>query len=242
MKGKLNQLLIGFLSVLLISPAYSNTISSIGKYKILTRDTTDVRSWKEEKISAEQLAAWKLLGQGQAGAVMGGQTLLSEADVTKGVMLISPSSYGKNVIMKYKILALTDASVFVNILSATDRASDKLTIPDNYDGSMDLWTSSKNYFLAFKNATHGATPFIKKNAEGSKESWAAEQDKMVAGVYYDIEAGKSETKLWLAINGKKIVELEDNSPLNSGRLAFRLRGLPGFKAACLIKDLKVYSK
>ncbi len=203
----------------------------------------DLAEWKEEQIKPEELINWRFLGQGSVFNIMNDQTCLTESDETQGVMLLSPVYYGGDVVVRYKALALTDASVFVTILSATDTAAHALTIPGNYDGSMGFWTNDvANYFFAFKNAPHGGTPFISKNPDSEGMSAAAKQDRMVAGVYYDIEVGKEGRKLWLSVDGEEVVSMEDRAPIVGGHVALRLRGTAGLKAAGLIKDLAIYSK
>lgn len=87
-----------------------------------------------------------LLGEGEV-STWGNQTSIKEADDTKGVMLISPKTYANDVIIRYKVLALTPAKVIVTMLSVSDEGeSDGLTIPDNYDGSIGLWTNSKENY------------------------------------------------------------------------------------------------
>ena len=122
--------------------------------------TFNIKDWKQEKITPENLVKWKLLGKGKVSNTMADQTILTELDETQGVMLLSPVYYGKNVVVKYKALALTPVSVFVTMLSASDTDKNSLNIPSNYDGSMGIWNGSKrNYFFAFKNAAHAGTPF-----------------------------------------------------------------------------------
>lgn len=62
---------------------------------------------------------------------------------------------------------------------------------------------------------------------------------MVAGIYYDIEAGKSGKKLWLSVNGQKLADMQNEKPLKGGYVAFRLRGTAGLKVAALILDLRI---
>lgn len=198
---------------------------------------------KEKTISTTELSTWNLLGKGAVGT-WGDQTSLQEADDTKGIMLVSLEAYSNDVIVRYKVLALTPATVFVTLLAVSDEGdSDKLTVPDNYDGSIGLWTKEKeNYFFAFKNAPHNVTPFVKKHPNAAKALVAAAENSMIAGVYYDIEVGKYKGKLWLAIDGEKVFEIDDKKPLAGGHIAVRLRGTAGFKAGCLIKDMIILSK
>ena len=199
--------------------------------------------WQEEIVDYEALSQWQLLGKGSVSPNMNVQTCLMESDDSQGVMLLSPTYYKGDVVVKYKALALTSASVFVTILSATDTDTQNLTVPEDYDGGMGLWmNAAANYFIAFKNAPHGATPFIVKNPGYRMSAKAAEQDKMLAGLYYDIEVGKEAGNLWLSIDGEKLLSWKDPSPIQGGHIAFRLRGTAGLKAAGLIKNLKIYSK
>jgi len=199
--------------------------------------------FKEVKVSAEELKNWTLLGMGEA-SIWGAQTSLKEADTTKGVMLISPESYGENVIVRYKVLALTPATVMVVLLSLSDEEkSASFTIPEGYDGNIDLLSNVKeNYFFAFKNAPHNFTPFIRRYPNTKTALASAKENNMIAGVYYNIEVGRQGAKLWLSIDGEKVFETIDENPLSGGHIAFRLRGTAGFKAGCLIKDLVIISK
>lgn len=196
----------------------------------------------KEAITAEELSKWPLFGNGEV-STWGSQTSIKEADDTKGVILISPDKYDNDIIIQYKVLALTPATVIVTMLSVSDEGeSDELTIPDNYDGSIGLWANIKdNYFFAFKNAPHNVTPFVRKNPKAQKPLISAKENLMVAGVYYEIEVGKMQGKLWLSIDGKKVFETVDTNPLVGGHVALRLRGTAGFSAGCLIKELIISS-
>lgn len=196
---------------------------------------------KEEKVDPGEMKGWTFLGQGET-FLWGNQLGVKEAPGSKGVMLLSPKHYGKEVVVQFKALALTPATVFVVILSARDRDKDSLIIPAGYDGGMNLWEQGQNYFFAFKNAPHGSTPYIKKNFSPLKEAVAPAQDHMNTGTYYEVEIGCMSNKLWCRIDGKLMVEMKEEQLLPGGHLALRLRGLPGFEAACLIKDLVIQSK
>ena len=193
-----------------------------------------------QKISTAELMNWTLLGEGEVGS-LGEQVSLQEADISKGIMLVSPKIYGDNVIVKYKVLALTSATVIVTMLSVSDTgASEDLTIPENYDGNIGIWSNEKeNYFFAFKNAPHNRTPFVRKNPGSGEELISAAENVMIAGFYYDIEVGREKDKLWLSIDGRKTFEVKDEAPLSGGHIAIRLRGTAGFKAGCLIKEMEI---
>ena len=209
-----------------------------------TEPETDLSSYTKETVSADDLANWNFQGLGKAFNAGGNQFCLMEADSTFGVVLISPKAYDGDVIVRYKTLALTTPTVMVFMHSASNIGSDEdLTIPEDYNGNMGFWmTNCENYFYAFKNASHNFTPFIRKYPVPGNESLvSAKENFMVPGKYYAIEIGRIDNTLWLSIDGKKILETTDDTIYNGGYLAFRLRGTAGFKAACLIKDMEIYS-
>lgn len=204
---------------------------------------SNATEWVETKISTAELLTWQLLGEGKVSEVMGEQISLQESDQSKGVMLLSPAYYEGDIIVRYNALALTPPTVFVTVLSAKDNAAEQLTVPADYDGTMGFWTTeTSNYFFAFKNATHGSTPFILKNPAAEKMVNAPEQDRMTAGVYYDIEVGREGDRLWLSIDGEEVVDMVDESPVAGGHVAFRLRGTAGLPAIGFIKALSIYTK
>ncbi len=205
---------------------------------------TDLEGYQKEVVSAEDLASWDFRGMGKAFASGGGGFCLAENDSTLGAVMISPNPYKGDVIIRYKTLALTSATVLVFMHSATDVGSDKLTIPADYNGNMGLWVNEKdNYFYAFKNAPHNFPPFLRKYPLPGGEPLAlANENFMLPGVYYAIEIGRIGNKLWLSVDGQKIIETEDKSILPGGHLVFRIRGTAGFKAACLIKEVEIYSE
>lgn len=195
---------------------------------------------KENKISTEELSKWKIYGNGEV-STWGDQTSLKEAEETKGVMIISPDIYVPDVILKYKVMALTPSTVLVAMLSVSDtNGSGELTIEENYDGNIGYWKQKNNYFIAFKNASHDRTPFVLKNPNAEKSLANASSNSMIAGIYYEIEVGKKDGKIWLLIDGEKAFEVEDKNPLGGGHIALRIRGTAGFKAGCLIKDMVIF--
>jgi hypothetical protein len=207
--------------------------------------TPDLSNFTKEVIGAQELATWEFWGMGKAFESGGGAFCLTENDSTLGALIISPESYSGDLLIRYKTLALTSATVLVVMHSISDLDSpDQLTLPENYNGNMGLWVNDKdNYFHAFRNAPHNLPPFIRRYPEpGEEDQVLAAENFMVPGLYYSIEIGRIGRTLWLSVDGKKIVETEDESILPGGHMAFRIRGTAGFKAACLIRDLEIYSE
>jgi hypothetical protein len=64
---------------------------------------------------------------------------------------------------------------------------------------------------------------------------------MITGMFSTIEAGRHEDKVWLKVNGESIFEGRDTNPLDSGHLAFRIRGLSEEPASCLIRNVTIES-
>lgn len=227
-KTKFLTLAILFFPIIIYSQTTSNDI-----YKGL----------KEHPVSIPELQKWHFYGQGEL-LNLGGQICLKEADNSNGVMLISPHSFGKDVIVKYQVMSLTPATVLVTMLNISDPGNTTdLSIPDDYDGSMNLWSNQKqNYFFAFKNAPHGVNPFVRRNPGSKAPLVSGERDLMVSGIYFDVEVGKVGNNLWLSIDNQLIFEAEDNIEISGGRLAFRIRGTAGFNAGCLIRNVAIFTK
>jgi len=196
---------------------------------------------KKTSVNSNELLKWTVMGNGKV-EISGSQIAMQESDDSKGIMLVSPEVYGHDVVVRYKVMALTPATVLVALLSVSDNGdSDKVTVPEDYDGSLGLFTKEKeNYFFAFKNGPHNVTPFVRKSPEGTTIGSASE-NRMIAGVYYAIEVGKKQDKLWLSVDGQKLFETTDPEPLKGGHIALRIRGTAGFKAGCLLKDLEISS-
>lgn len=204
----------------------------------------DLEKYKKELVSSGDLAGWDFFGMGKAFESGGGSVCLTENDSTVGAVLISPESYTGDVIVRYKTLALTSATVLVFMHSVSDVGSDKLTIPADYNGNMGMWTTDKdNYFHAFRNEAHNFPPFIRKYPVPGEAALAlASENVTLPGVFYTIEIGRIGNKLWLSVDGQKIIKTVDESMLPGGHLVFRVRGTAGFKAACLIKEVEIYSE
>ncbi len=196
------------------------------------------------KVSPEELNKWSFYGQGTKMVESHNMFFMKEAEVSEGAMIVSPESYGENVVVKYDVMTLTPATVLVAILSASNVGEDaKLTIPEDYDGSMKLWIEDvESYFYAFRNAPHNFTPFIRKYPvpEGQDPALVSlDENIMHPGIFYSIELGRKKDKIWLKVDGKTILETIDEKAFGGGHLAFRIRGTAGEYASCLIRNLEI---
>jgi hypothetical protein len=192
----------------------------------------------QQPITTRELQSWQLLGSGSSAAFQEA-IYLKESDTSKGVMLLSPGNFPSSYLMRFEMVPLTSSTVMIAVLNASDAKGSALSIPSGYDGSMGIWTSAiTSYFVAFRNAPHASTPFITKQP-GVKTVKAEQYDDMLAGKRYQVELGVKGNLVWLKVDGKKLVEFQDPNPLPAGRMAFRLRGLPGLPAACLIYNVSL---
>lgn len=188
---------------------------------------------------ADMNSKWSFYGAGSR-RLQGQMFYMKESNDSQGVMIVSPEAFRRDVTVRYEIMPMSAASVCVVILSASDEGDGKsLTLPANYDGSMGHWTQNvKNYFFAFHNAAHNRTPFAVR-FPAKKDVGEYDQNVIRSGAFYTVEAGRSQGRLWLKINDALIFEGQDDEPLAGGYLAFRLRGISGEPASCLIRNLTI---
>lgn len=203
-----------------------------------------IEGFKVENISVTDLTAWSFYGKGKAYPDKGhNQFCVTESDESVGAMIVSPKPYIGDVIVRYGTLALTPATVLVVLLSISDLGeTTSLTIPAGYDGNNEFWLkNTENYFFAFRNASHNLAPFLRKWPIPGRESLAvAKKDVMLPGVYHEVELGCVKNEIWLKVDGNTLFKTKDTSALKGGRIAFRTRGIDGFKGAFLMKDLRIY--
>lgn len=193
-----------------------------------------------DQIPVEDLESkWSFYGTG-SGKVERGMFYMKEARDSKGVMIVSPGAYDKNLTVRYEIMPMSAASVCVVILSASDSGEGKsLTLPAGYDGAMGHWIQHvRNYFFAFHNAAHNKTPFAIRFPE-KKTIGQCEENLLKVGEFYNIEAGRHEERLWFKVNGELLFEGRDTNPLGAGHIAFRIRGLSEEPASCLIRNVSI---
>jgi len=196
-----------------------------------------------ETIGIGDLASWPFYGLGEVRVDEGENALfMTEFDGSKGVMIVSPKSYGKNVTVTFKVKPVTVATVNVVMLSVSDKnTGGAVTIPADYDGNFGFWTAGdvQDYIFAFHNGAHDRKPFITKNP-GSELLVEAEAHA-TGERWHDVEIGRAGIKLWMKVDGKTVVEATDPSPsgLPGGAVCFRLRGTPDAVASALFRDVVI---
>ncbi len=165
---------------------------------------------------------------------------MQEAEDSSGVMVVSPEAFGENITLRYELMPMNAASVCVAMIAASDEGDGaSLTLPEDYDGGMGPWVRSiQNYFFAFHNMAHDRTPFAVRFPDG-KDIGEHEINVMRSGEFHTVEIVKNNGALSLSVNGTILFEGSDEAPLGKGHIAFRIRGINGLAAACLIRNVSI---
>ena len=200
-------------------------------------------SYDVQEISAAELLNWNLFGVGRI-VQNGKQIYMGETQGSLGVMLTSPGKYGKELVVSYDVMTLQGAGVLVAMMSLRNEPSGGLSLNSEFNGALGvIRESAEFYMIAFRDAPHGRFPFINRYPENSKNPLIeAKKWYMHPGIHYHIDVGVEKDRIWLAINGEKIIETKDSDPLGEGHFSFRIRGTAGELGSCLIKNVKIYTK
>ena len=191
-------------------------------------------------VSPEELAnQWTFHGEGSSAA-QNRMFYMEETIGSKGVMIVSPKTYEGDVTIRYELMPMNPASVCVAILYASDMGdAESLTMPAGYDGSMGHWINEiDNYFFAFHNQAHDRKPFGIRFATGNQLG-EGEANVMRSGEFHTIEIRRRGEMFSLFVNDERLFEGRDPDPLDSGHIAFRLRGISQHAASCLIRNLTI---
>lgn len=195
------------------------------------------------EIPVNELATWSLYGIGEVAKSEDNVLTLREGKGSKGVVLLSPSSTPRDVILRYKARPNQFEGILLALLSASALDGGEITTPKDYDGAMNFWngpeSKTANFLFGFHTNFHQPMAFLYRNPGGvdlSKTTNPALEQK-----WYDVEAGRNGAKVWLKIDGKTVLESDapENAQVPAGRLGFRLRGPGDGSFSCEIKDVTV---
>ncbi len=190
----------------------------------------------------KDLESWQSLGDGK-GYVTHGQFMMEEVEGSIGFMIFSPAKY-RDVVLCYEVMTMNPATVLVALLNASDiGTSTNLTFGDDHRGSFGFWTKDiEDYMFGFRVMTHNSTPFLRKHpvTKGVKsEIGLAKKNVMKSGWRHLVEIGKKGSKLWLKIDGKMLIDVTDDKPLDVGKIAIRVRGTAGILGKSMIHNLEI---
>jgi hypothetical protein len=200
---------------------------------------------QKELITPQELISWQTLDKGKA-TIERDKLIIEEVEGSDGYFLVSPKSYSGDIVVNYKVKALSESSVLIVLFAASDKGdTQELTLlPKEAKGS-DFWTwrtHLEHYNLTFNNKSHGYKPFFYKNitplAKGFRLSRA--ENSMNTQEWYAVEIGKQGNRLWFKLNNDLVFEQEDCNPLSGGHLIFRISGTTDetvIFAKAAIKDL-----
>ena len=202
------------------------------------------KGYKVEEFTHKELKKWEAFG---LGAIEGnhGQTVMHETIGSLGYMLVSPETYGENVIVSYDIMTLNPATVLVVEMAAHNRDNFDLKLATDYDGNVKyLFKNINMYMFAFHNAAHNKTgPFVRKYPEPGNEALIeAKKNVLKVGKYHHVEIGMEEGEIWFKVDGKKIFKVKDEVYHKGGKVILRIRGTAHELASCIMKNVKIYSK
>jgi len=191
--------------------------------------------------SPEELQKWQTIGEGN-GFVTHGQFYMEEVEGSKGFMLLSPDKY-TDVVVRYEVMTLNPSTVLVALLNASDIGSAAdLTLAENSD-SFGFWTSQvEDYMFGFRVMAHNSTPFLRKHpaVKGqNSQIGLAEKDVMHSGWRHKVEVGKQGKHLWLKIDGETLIDVNDESPLDAGKIAIRVRGTASELGKCMMRNFEI---
>lgn len=202
---------------------------------------------KKESIKAQELTTWQTLDIGER-TVKGEELIIEEKEGADGYFLISPKSYHGDVRINYNVKALSESSVCIVLLFASDKGvSEKLTLPSAAAKGRDFWnwrTHLEHYNLTFNNSSHKNKPFFFKNIAPFKRGFYQNRaDNIMSPQEWNaVEIGRQGTRLWFKLNDTLIFEQEDCNPLSGGHIIFRISGTTGEKtvfAKIALKDLVI---
>ena len=207
------------------------------------------KSWQGkynvQEINIRDLLNWERQGLGIVDKGGHDQLIMSETTGSKGIMIVSPDIYEDNVVLSFDVMSLNAAKVLIVELLAHNTGNYGLTFPENYDGNVKyLFKNVNMYMFAFHNAAHNKPgPFIRKYPVPGKEPIAkSEKSYMQNGIYYNVELGRMDKKLFLKIDGNNVLETTDKESLEGGKLILRIRGTAHELASCLLRNVKIHTE
>jgi neutral ceramidase len=191
----------------------------------------------------EELSRWTLVGIGTAEVDAAEKALrLFEGKDSKGITLVSPDRFEKNIVLRFSARPLQAKGVNIVMLSMSDKdTGGPAALPAQSDGAMGVFTTGAvaDYMAAFHTAFHQPYSFIKR--QPGDVTIAEAKDIAASEAWYEIEFGRRDSRLWLKVNGTVVCEGEDKDQtiLNGGAVGLRLRGPGDGTYACLFRDVRI---
>lgn len=189
-------------------------------------------SSREVQITPEELATWQTFDKGKT-TIIGNELIVEEIEGSNGYFMISPKLFEKDFILSYKVKALSESTVLINLFSVTQEEGGQVfALPAKTATPQEVWqwrTQMKHYNLTFNNRSHGIKPFFFKNNSPYSRGFyqTLPENIMEVDHWYTVEIGKKANRLWFKLNDTTYFDIEDCNPFGGGRLIFRISGTTG---------------
>lgn len=197
-----------------------------------------------EKQKPVDLLNWRILGVGVAESEESDSAVrLTEGADSKGVVLLSPSTYGQRVVVTFEVKPLVHELICVLFLSASSIAGPEIDPGEDYDGNFDYWRGSQaqvsSYTFAFHTGFHQPYAFVIRNP-GPVEL-DKRRDLAVEQRWYQVEFGREGKEVWLNVDGQELLRGVDPAEggLPGGHIGFRIRGPGNGSAAALYRNVYI---
>jgi len=190
------------------------------------------------------LLNWRVLGVGTAESEESDSAVrLTEGAYSKGVVLLSPSTYGQRVVVTFEVKPLVHELICVLFLSASSIAGPEIDPGEDYDGNFDYWRGTQaqvsSYTFAFHTGFHQPYAFVIRNP-GPVEL-DKRRDLAVEQRWYQVEFGREGKEVWLNVDGQELLRGVDptEGALPGGHIGFRIRGPGNGSAAALYRNVYI---
>lgn len=205
------------------------------------------------QIPPEELAAWNIVGPGKTRVV---ETETGRAVEFQGkrespnsIVLLSPSRYAENSVLRFGIQFKLPRSLAVIILSAsTPETGAELSLPDRAPG-WGFWDNNskrkyrggigaQSYLFSIHAAFHQRDALLRRRPGPRDGSLHATPDTLTEeGQWYSVEVGRRGDSIWLKSNGESLLLGTDPDPLPGGHIGFLFTGKGD--ATVLIRNVSV---
>ena len=198
---------------------------------------------KNADIPSSELSMWTTYGEGSVALSENDGIVLSEGKNSLGVVLLSPVEFSRDVVLRYKIRPNQFQGILLAMLCVSPLDGEMITVPEGYTGALGFWsgpeTKVRNFLFAFHTGYHQPMAFLNRNP--GDVSLDRQTDPATEQRWYEVEAGRRDSHVWLKIDGKVVLESNDpgNAGLPAGRVGFRLRGPGDGSFSAAIKNVNI---
>lgn len=207
-----------------------STRTSDSDFRAAARECEE--SNRAKSVGPDELAAWDIVGPGETNLIQteAGRVLEFRGQIESpdSIVLLSPTRYVENLILRFRIRFSVPRSLVVMIFSAsTPGTGADLSIPEGPQGWV-FWGHKKrpraqSYLFSIHTAFHQRDALLRRrpgkgNLDATPDT-LTEEDR-----WYSVEMGKMGGSIWLDRDGESLLEGTDPDPLPGGHLGFLFTG------------------